>query len=135
MITAFDYGPRGRIRLELTGEIRQRHGRCADLPENVQDALQLLAHAMIQLAPRAKRNDGALSIGDFVFLFIESPSRPMNCYSLNNLLGTGYSVMNMDKNTADGSYSTEFFSVKQMTLADPFLDAAEKDALANGRNG
>lgn len=122
----YDYGPVGRIDLSLYGEAWDRYGCYDDLPPNVQEALQLLCHAVIQLSEDIKHSEaGVFWIGKLMILNIGDR------YCLSNF-GTGMAIMNLLEERK-GHFSTDFFSVKQMALADPILVFAEKHALANGR--
>ncbi|MBQ3286607.1 MAG: hypothetical protein IJH45_01495 [Firmicutes bacterium] len=127
MITEYDYGPIGRVSLRLYGEARDLYGGYDDLPPNVQEALQLLCHAVIQLSDDIKRAEaGVFWIGKLMIMSIGDR------YCLSNF-NTGMAIMNL-REEQKGRFSTDFFSVKQMALADPILTIAENHALANGRH-
>lgn len=127
MIHEFDFGPPGIIDLRFTGEVKEVHGCYSNLPEQVQDGLQLLCHAIIQLSPAVKKADaGVLWVDDS--LVIINVGR---AFILNNF-GTGKAVLNLNQEK-DGSYSTDYFSYRQMEIAGMVVDCAYRDLWINGR--
>ena len=124
------YGPSGDINLRLKDEVRSLYGEYEYLPENVQYALQLLCHAVLQLAPTVKQTDAGVLWLDNALVIINTHG---NDFSVNNI-ATGMAVMNLYKD-ADGSYSTDFFSITQLTLINPIILRAYEDADEHGRRG
>lgn len=124
------YGPSDDINLRLKGEVRSLYGEYEDLPENVQYALQLLCHAVLQLAPAVKKAKAGVFWVDNALVIINIQG---DVFSVNNF-ATGMAVMNFRRD-ADGSYSTDFFSIKQMASIDPILIRAYNDVDIHGRRG
>ena len=124
------FGPDEEISLKLTGDVWMQYGEYEDLPENVQDSLQLLCHAVLQLSPAIKKARAGVLWIDNAFAIINTHD---DVFSVNNL-ATGMAVMNFRRD-ADGGYSTDFFSVKQMASSYPIISYAYEDVYINGRRG
>lgn len=128
MTTYFDFGPAKNIELEFTGDAAKYYNCYEYLPIDVQEALQLLCHAIIQVLPIATNNEmGKLWIDDTFFILNINNSK----YCISNFK-TGMAVMNLTKESSN-KYTTDFFSTKQMALTDPIISYAYNDALINGR--
>ena len=129
MINKFEFGPMEEIKLTLEGEAKEIYGSYSNIPENIQDALQLLCHAAIQLSEETKKtNGGILWIKKFLIATISNDFCEAFCISNFN---NGMSIMKFTKQKE--GYFTDFFSVDQLSLADPIIIAAHNDAVRNGR--
>ena len=129
MINIFEFGPKEKIKLTLEGEAKAIYGSYDNLPDNIKDALQILCHAALQLSDEAKKSKGGiLWINKFMIAIISNEYREAFC--INNF-NNGMAIMNLTKK--QGGYFTDFFSIKQLALADPIITAAHNDVLRNGR--
>lgn len=128
MINEFDFGPVGVINLRLDGEARDHYGEYSDLPDGVKDALQLMCHAVMQIADDIKRSEAGVFWIDSTFMILHVKN---DIYGISNF-DNGMAVMNFRKDS-EGQYSTDFFSVKQLALTDPIISYACKDMKNNGR--
>ena len=128
MITEFEFGPVHRMNIELVDDAWRHYGCFSSLPENVQDALQLMCHAIIQIADDIKRAKSGVFQIDAIFMIIIIKD---NYYCINNI-GNGMAVMNFCMEN-DNSCTIDFFSVKQLALTDPIISFALMDSYWSGR--
>lgn len=124
------YGPYGKIPLRLTGEAASHYGSYESLPWEVQEVLQMLIHAVVQLEKEiASAKGGVLFITQFLMIV----NIVGGIYEVSDF-ESGMSVMSLEKK-GDGTFSSDFFSIKQLKKIDPILDYAEQNAAIYGRCG
>ena len=131
MLYTFKTGPIGRIPLRLTGEAQSHYGQYEAFPEEIQDALQLICHAVIQLAPEIKQSENGVYRINNTYMIVNLTNGHIDTYSLSNFM-TGMAIMNLCAE-GDGNYSTDFFAVKQLALTDRIIECADLNAFVNGR--
>ena len=128
MSTYYDFGPLYDVPIRLTGEVYERYGNYENLAGNIQEVLQLITHAVIQLADTIARSNAGVLWIEKHFMIMKLGSR----YTINNF-GNGMGVINLYEERKN-CFSTDFFSIKQLALTDPILDYAYKDSIISGRN-
>ena len=123
-MAAYDLGPSDQVRITLSGEALEAYGPFENLPQNVQEALQITCQAVCQTQDILERGDsGFYDLGGIFVTKI-----------LNKYLFTDEEMMtiiNVEK--LPHSYDIDFFSVNRLPKIQVLVDLADERATKDGK--
>ena len=134
MKKVFDFGPENEINIRLVDGAESIYGSYDSLPTNIQEALQLILHAMLQVSKDVLNSPGGMLFIETNFMIIGLEGRDnINRYTLINMNNEKGVINLLQDRNIQGSYCTDFFFINQLFLCKPVFDFAYQDSLNKGR--